>query len=252
MIPVKTDAELAAMRASGRLAAGVLQRLAVAVVPGIATAELDALARELLRERGATSAFLGYRGFPGAICVSVNEEVIHGVPGRRRIVPGDLVALDVGVRYEGFIGDTATTVMVGVADPECVRLVTATQRALDAGIAAVRPGARLSDVSHAVETAVTAGGCSVVRAFVGHGVGRELHEEPQVPNYGRPGCGPVLQAGMTFCIEPMVNLGRSEVEVLADGWTVVARDGRPSAHFEHTVAVRTGGVEVLTPVPEKI
>jgi methionyl aminopeptidase len=246
MIVPKTAGELDAMRASGRLAAGVLARLAAAVAPGVTTADLDALARELLRARGASSAFLGYRGFPGAICVSVNEEVIHGIPGPRRIAPGDLVSLDVGVRYEGFVGDTATTVMVGVADPDRVRLVAAAQRALEAGIAAVRAGARLSDVSHAVESAVRAGGCNVVRAFVGHGVGRELHEEPQVPNYGRPGRGPLLAPGVTFCIEPMVNLGDGGVDVLADGWTVVSRDGKPSAHFEHTVAVLPDGAEVLT------
>jgi methionyl aminopeptidase len=247
MIPIKTEGELTAMRASGRVAAAVLAQVASAVAPGVTTGELDELARRLIREQGAESAFLGYRGFPGAICVSVNEEVIHGIPGRRTVAMGDLVSLDVGVRYRGFIGDTATTVMVGVIDAGSVRLVETTRRALTAGIAAVRPGAHLSDVSHAVEQAVRAAGCSVVREFVGHGVGRELHEEPQVPNYGRPGRGPVLKVGMTFCIEPMVNLGRPEVDVLADKWTVVTRDGRPSAHFEHTVAVGADGAEILTP-----
>lgn len=246
MIGIKDDSELAAMRVSGRLAAEVLQALAAAITPGITTGDLDALARRLIRERGATSAFLGYRGYPGAVCVSVNEEVIHGIPGARQIIAGDLVSLDVGVTFDGFVGDTATTVMVGVADPDRVRLAATTQRALEAGIAAVRAGARLSDVSHAVEQAVLAGGCSVVREFVGHGIGRALHEEPQVPNYGRPGRGPLLKAGMTFCIEPMVNLGGAEVEVLDDSWTVVTRDRRPSAHFEHTVAVRQDGAEVLT------
>jgi methionyl aminopeptidase len=234
------------MRASGRVAADVLARLVAAVAPGVATGDLDALARELLRDRGAASAFLGYRGFPAAICVSINEEVIHGIPGSRRIAAGDLVSLDVGVLLHGFHGDTAATVPVGVSDPDALRLLATTRRALDAGIAAVRSGARLSDVSHAVETAVDAGACSVVRDFVGHGIGRALHEEPQVPNHGRPGHGPALAAGMTFCIEPMVNLGGPAVEVLADGWTVVTRDRRPSAHFEHMVAVRPGGAEVLT------
>jgi methionyl aminopeptidase len=252
MIRPKTESELIAMRASGRLAAMVLQRLAAATLPGITTRDLDELARELIRAHGATSAFLGYRGgagaapFPGAICVSVNEEVIHGIPGPRRIQPGDAVSIDVGVKYEGFIGDTATTVLVGAVSPEIERLAATTRRALEAGIAAVRAGARLSDVSHAVEQTALAGGCCVVREFVGHGVGRELHEEPQVPNYGKPGHGPVLQAGMTFCIEPMVNLGRAAVEVLADHWTVVTRDRRPSAHFEHAVAVLPDGAEVLT------
>ena len=252
MIVCKTESELAAMRASGQLAAGILQRLAAAVVPGMTTRELDELARELIRARGATSAFLGYRGaagavpFPGAICVSVNEEVIHGIPGPRRIAAGDLVSIDVGVKFEGFIGDTATTVMVGAVSPEAERLVAATQRALEAGVAAVRAGAHLSDVSNAVEQTVRMGGCSVVREFVGHGVGRELHEEPQVPNYGKPGHGPVLKPGMTFCIEPMVNLGQAGVEILLDKWTVVTCDRRLSAHFEHAVAVRADGVEVLT------
>ncbi|MEI8242473.1 MAG: type I methionyl aminopeptidase [bacterium] len=252
MIVCKTESELAAMRVSGRLAAGILQRLAAAVVPGMTTRELDELARELIRARGATSAFLGYRGaagaapFPGAICVSVNEEVIHGIPGPRRLAAGDLVAIDVGVKFDGFIGDTATTVMLGAVLPDAERLVATTRRALEAGVAAVRAGARLSDVSHAVEQTARAGGCCVVREFVGHGVGRELHEEPQVPNFGKPGHGPVLKPGMTFCIEPMVNLGRSEVELLADKWTVVTRDRLLSAHFEHTVAVCADGVEVMT------
>lgn len=246
MIPIKNEQELAAMRVSGRLAGEVLQRLAGAVSPGATTGDLDDLARQLIRDRGATSAFLGYRGFPGAICVSINEEVIHGIPGKRRIRSGDLVALDVGVRFDGFIGDTATTVMAGVVPPDHLRLIATTQRALEAAVATVRAGVHLSDASHAVEQAVLAGGCSVVREFVGHGVGRELHEEPQVPNFGKPGRGPVLKAGMTFCIEPMVNLGRAAVQVLSDGWTVVTRDGLPSAHFEHTIAVCAGGAEVLT------
>jgi methionyl aminopeptidase len=246
MIPVKTEKEVILMRASGSLAAEVLQRVAEAVAPGVTTQELDERARQILRERGAESAFLGYHGYPGAICISINEEVIHGIPGSRRIAMGDLVSLDVGVKYEGFIGDNATTVMVGVTNPDHVRLVTTTQEALMAGIAVVRDGVRLSDVSHAVEQAALAGGCTVVRDFVGHGVGRQLHEDPQVPNYGRPGRGPVLKNGMTICIEPMVNLGCADVDLLADGWTVVTRDRQPSAHFEHTVLVRPGGADVLT------
>jgi methionyl aminopeptidase len=218
------------------------------VVPGISTRELDALARQLIDEKRATPSFLGYRGFPAALCVSVNEEVIHGIPGARRILPGDVVSIDVGVFYQGFHGDTATTVLVGVSDPDILRLVDATRRARDAGIAAVRPGAKLGDVSHAVEQMVRQTGCSVVRDFVGHGIGRQLHEDPQIPNYGSPGRGPVLKVGMTLCIEPMVNLGRPDVSVLRDGWTVVTQDGRPSAHFEHTVAVGEDGAEILTAV----
>jgi methionyl aminopeptidase len=236
------------MRVSGRLAGEVLRQVAAAVVPGITTRELDALTRQLIDEKRATPSFLGYRGFPAALCVSVNEEVIHGIPGARRILPGDVVSIDVGVFYQGFHGDTATTVLVGVSDPDILRLVDATRRARDAGIAAVRPGAKLGDVSHAVEQMVRQTGCSVVRDFVGHGIGRQLHEDPQIPNYGSPGRGPVLKVGMTLCIEPMVNLGRPDVSVLRDGWTVVTQDGRPSAHFEHTVAVGEDGAEILTAV----
>jgi len=248
MITCKQGRELEAMRASGRLAGDVLRAVAAAAVPGVSTRDLDALAQRLIGERGATCSFLGYRGFPGALCVSINEEVIHGIPSDRKILPGDVVSIDVGVCLEGFHGDTATTVLVGVTDPDVLRLVDATRRARDAGIAAVRPGARLGDVSHAVEQVVEAAGCSVVREFVGHGIGRQLHEDPQIPNYGRPGRGPLLQVGMTLCVEPMVNLGRPEVSVLGDGWTVVTRDGRPSAHFEHTVAVCADGAEILTAV----
>ncbi|MEI8352907.1 MAG: type I methionyl aminopeptidase [Lentisphaerota bacterium] len=248
MITCKRGRELDAMRVSGRLAGEVLRQVAAAVVPGISTRELDALARQLIDEKRATPSFLGYRGFPAALCVSVNEEVIHGIPGARRILPGDVVSIDVGVFYQGFHGDTATTVLVGVSDPDILRLVDATRRARDAGIAAVRPGAKLGDVSHAVEQMVRQTGCSVVRDFVGHGIGRQLHEDPQIPNYGSPGRGPVLKVGMTLCIEPMVNLGRPDVSVLRDGWTVVTQDGRPSAHFEHTVAVGEDGAEILTAV----
>jgi len=248
MITCKRGRELDAMRVSGRLAGEVLRQVAAEVVPGISTRELDALARQLIDEKRATPSFLGYRGFPAALCVSVNEEVIHGIPGARRILPGDVVSIDVGVFYQGFHGDTATTVLVGVSDPDILRLVDATRRARDAGIAAVRAGAKLGDVSHAVEQMVRQTGCSVVRDFVGHGIGRQLHEDPQIPNYGSPGRGPVLKVGMTLCIEPMVNLGRPDVSVLRDGWTVVTQDGRPSAHFEHTVAVGEDGAEILTAV----
>lgn len=245
-IPLKSAAELESMRTSCRMAAEVRDRVGEAVQAGVTTGELDALARRLIEGMKAKPSFLGYRGYPAAICISVNDEVIHGIPGRRVVLPGDVVSLDVGVYYKGFHGDTATTVMVGVTDPDVIRLVETTRRALDAAIAAAKPGGSLSDVSHAVESVVKASGCSVVREFVGHGVGRHLHEDPQVPNYGVPGRGPALKPGMTLAIEPMVNLGRAEVSVLDDKWTVVTRDGRPSAHFEHTVAVLGEGVEVLT------
>lgn len=224
----------------------VLAKVAAAVEPGITTAELDQLTRKIIAEMGGKPSFLGYNGFPAAICISINEEVIHGIPSSRIIQQGDVVSLDVGVYYNGFHGDSATTVMVGVSDARIVKMVEVTSAALDTALKQVRAGARLSNISHAVEQAVKAAGCSVVRDFVGHGIGRALHENPQVPNFGAPGRGPVLKAGMTLAIEPMVNLGEPAVEVLSDHWTVVTRDGQPSAHFEHTVAVHEGGCEVLT------
>ena len=245
-IPLKNAAELEAMRVSCRMTAAVLRQVAEAVQPGVTTGELDALTRRLIGGMGAKPSFLGYRGYPAAICISINDEVIHGIPGRRVVLPGDVVSLDVGVCYKGFHGDSATTVMVGVTDADVIRLVETTRQALAAAVAAAKPGGRLSDISHTVESVAKASGCSVVREFVGHGVGRHLHEEPQVPNYGLPGRGPVLKPGMTLAIEPMVNLGRPEVVVLDDKWTVVTRDGKPSAHFEHTVAVLEESVEVLT------
>ncbi len=247
MIALKNEEQLAGMRVSGRLAAEVLREVCDAIAPGVTTAELDAVAARAIRARGAESAFLNYRGYPGTICVSVNDEVIHGIPGGRVIALGDVVSVDVGVRYGGFCGDNAETVMVGVADPGVVSLVETARRALAEGIAAVAPGRRLSDVSHAVEQAARAGGCGVVQEYVGHGIGTELHEEPQVPNFGRAGRGPLLQAGMVFCIEPMLTRGGRQVRVLPDGWTVVTCDGSPAAHCEHMVAVMPGGAEVLTP-----
>lgn len=246
MIILKSSADLERMRDSGRIAARVRDGVAAEVRPGVTTRELAEYATELMRRAGAESAFLGYRGYPGSICVSVNETVVHGLPGDRRIALGDVVSLDVGVRYRGFIGDTAMSVLVGVADPETIRLVRTTEQALAAGIAAARAGGRLGDISHAIETAATGGGYSVVRDFVGHGIGRNMHEDPQVPNFGKPGRGPKLRAGMTLAIEPMVNQGAPEVEVLADGWTVVTRDRRLSAHVEHTIAIGERGVEILT------
>jgi methionyl aminopeptidase len=246
MIIIKSESDLVHMRESGRMAARVRDKVAQAVSPGVSTGELAEYAGELIREYGGESAFLGYRGYPGTICVSVNEVVVHGIPGKRRIELGDVVSLDVGVRYQGFIGDTATTVLVGVVDPTVIRLVDATRRALDAGIAAAVAGRRLSDVSYAIETVATGAGFSVVREFVGHGVGRKMHEDPQVPNFGRAGEGPVLRPGVTLAIEPMVNVGDAEVEVLDDRWTAVTKDRTPSAHFEHTVAVRVGAAEILT------
>jgi methionyl aminopeptidase len=234
------------MRVSSQMAAQVRDALSQRVSPGVTTSELDAYAQELIANLGAKSSFHGYRGFPGHICSSINEEVVHGIPGPRRIAVGDIVKLDVGVIYEGFVGDTATTIMVGVTDAEVVRLVKVSEMALSAGISKAVAGGRLSDISNAVEAVVTSAGFTVVRAFVGHGIGRSLHEEPQIPNFGPPGRGPRLKPGMTLAIEPMVNLGGADVEVKSDGWTVLTKDRKPSAHVEHTIAIRDGHPEILT------
>jgi len=246
MIVIKNDADLVRMRASGRIAARVRDEIAASVAPGVTTEDLSNMAGRLIAGYGAESAFLGYRGYPGQICVSVNDEVVHGIPGRRRIKAGDIVSIDVGVRYEGYIGDTALTVMVGVTDPDVMRLVETTREALARAITHATAGGRLSDISHAVESTAVAAGFSVVRDFVGHGIGRQMHEDPQVPNFGAPGRGPKLKAGMTLAIEPMINQGVAAVEVQADGWTVLTKDRRPSAHFEHTVAIGIGKAEILT------
>ena len=216
------------------------------VTPGRKTRDLDEAAAELMRKRGGKSAFLGYRGFKGQICCSINEEVVHGLPGERRVKYGDIVSLDVGVTLDGFVGDTATTVAVGMIEWKVQQLLEATEKSLVAGIAAAKAGNRVGDISNAVQRVVEAAGFNVVREFVGHGVGTKLHEEPQIPNFGAAGRGPKLKPGMTLAIEPMTTQGRPEVEVLSDGWTVVTRDGLPSAHFEHTVVVTEGEPEILT------
>jgi len=217
------------------------------VTAGRTTEELDRLAEAHIRRQGGKPAFKGYRGYPATLCVSVNEEVVHGIPGRRTLRPGDVVSVDVGVLLDGFYGDAARTIIVdGGGSEEARRLVEATQEALAAGIAKAVPGNRLSDISNAVQQVAEGRGFSVVRDFVGHGIGRALHEDPQVPNFGEPGNGPLLREGMTLAIEPMINAGGPEVRILPDRWTAVAADGRPSAHFEHTVAVTSGGPRILT------
>jgi len=250
MIAIRKNHELEAMRTSGRMAGQVRHKVCQKIRPGVTTLELAEYAAELIRGLGGESAFLGYQGFPGVICASVNEAVVHGIPDKRPIEIGDIVSIDVGVRYEGYIGDTATTVMVGVTDTNLVKLVKTTERALEAGIRQARAGNRVSDISHAIEQVAVKGGFSVVREFVGHGVGKRMHEEPQVPNFGKPGRGPMLKAGMTIALEPMVNLGGASVKVLDDGWTVVTTDRRPSAHFEHTIAVGEKAPEILTKVDQ--
>ncbi len=246
MIIRKTAAEIEEMRPACERAAEVLSRVVRWVRPGITTGELDQYAAEQIAELGAKSAFLGYHGYPGHICVSVNDEVVHGIPGDRVIHAGEVVSIDVGVVYRGWVGDNARTVAVGNTVPEVELLLAATAGSLAAGIAAARVGNRIGDISHAVEEYVVARGFSVVREYVGHGVGRNMHEEPQIPNYGPAGRGPRLKAGMTLAIEPMVNMGVAAVKTLDDQWTVVTADGRPSAHFENTIVVTDGEPEILT------
>jgi methionyl aminopeptidase len=246
MIPIKTASEQDRMRASCKAAGGILERLSSLVRPGATTKEIDEAAAGFMLEAGCVSAFLGYRGFPGHICISVNEEVVHGIGGSRKIQYGDIVKLDVGVIKDGWVGDTATTVAVGLVDPKIQKLLDVTEESLRVAITFAVEGKRLGDLCASVEATVMASGFSVVREFVGHGVGRQLHEEPQIPNYGRAGSGPRLKAGMTLAIEPMVNLGIGAVRILSDGWTVVTGDGKPSAHFEHTVLITKGEPEILT------
>ena len=246
MIPIKNGREILKMREAGRAAGGVLARLCALVRPGISTGEIDQAAADFIAEAGCKSAFLGYRGFPGQICISINEGVVHGIGNARRIQYGDIVKIDVGVVKNGWVGDTATTVAVGVVDPNVQKLLQVTEGSLKIAISHAIAGKRLGDLCASIEDEVVANGYTVVREFVGHGVGRKLHEEPQVPNFGRRGSGPKLKAGMTLAIEPMVNLGKSAVRVLDDRWTVVTSDGKPSAHFEHTVLVTEGEPEILT------
>lgn len=252
MIPLKTPAELKSMRMACRLSAQVLAEVAAQVRPGTTTGELDAFAAERMRALGVKSAFFGYGGFPGYTCISLNEEVVHGIPGPRAINVGDLVSVDLGVTAEGFIGDNATTVCVGEVDAESVRLCEVCAAALAAGIEAARAGNRLGDIGHAVQTVAEAAGFSVVRDYCGHGVGRKLHEDPQIPNFGTAGKGAVLKPGMTLAIEPMINQGTYLVDILPNRWTVRTRDRKRSAHFEHTVLVGPAGpAEILTCAEKK-
>jgi len=245
---VKNSAELERMRVAGKITARVCEQVAGHICPGITTAEIDRVAAALIKEYGAKSAFLGYRGYPGSICVSVNEEVVHGVPGARRIQIGDIVSIDIGVVIDSFHGDMAKTIMIGVLDSKTVSLVNTAEKALSAGIEKALAGNRLSDISHAIEMCACRNGFSVVHQFVGHGIGRNMHEDPQIPNFGPPGKGLALKEAMTLAIEPMLNMGVPEVEVLSDGWTAVTRDRKLSAHFEHTVVVGRGMAEILTTV----
>src|SRR6476661_4481080 len=235
------------MRAAGKLVGQVLTALTAKVEPGVTTADLDAIAEGLILDAGAIPAFKGYHGYPATICASVNDEVIHGIPsGQRVLQPGDVISIDVGASLEGYYGDSAVTLAVGPVSEEAARLLRVTEESLYKAIEQARPGGRVSDIGHAVQKHVEAHGFSVVREFVGHGIGVRMHEEPQVPNYGEPGHGPRLTEGMVLAIEPMVNAGKPAVKVLSDGWTAVTRDTSLSAHFEHTVAITASGAWILT------
>lgn len=249
MIALKSERELSLMRKAGGIVAQVLDELVQMVRPGISTGELDSFAERRCKELGSLPAFKGYHGFPASVCISINQEVVHGIPSPKRILKeGDIVGLDFGVSYQGWYGDSARTVAVGNVSPEAQRLMEVTQESLRLGIEQCREGNRVFDIGHAIQNYVERFGYGVVREFVGHGIGRALHEEPQVPNYGPKGKGLTLKVGMVLAIEPMINAGSHEVKVLSDGWTAVTVDRSLSAHFEHTVAITESGPEILTVV----
>jgi len=246
VILLKSQADLTKMRAAGKVVAGALAGLREMAREGVTTKELDAFAEDYIIKAGAMPAFKGYMGYPATICASINEVVVHGIPSARKLKDGDIIGIDMGAVVDGFYGDAATTIMIGGVDEEVRKLVAVTEECLRLGIEKAVPGNRISDISHAVQSHAEANGFSVVREFVGHGIGRKLHEEPQVPNFGEPGKGSLLKPGMTIAIEPMVNMGKSRTVVLGDGWTAVTIDRKPSAHFEHTVAVTETGPLILT------
>lgn len=245
-IIIKSPQEIAVMREAGRIVAAVLEVLSREVRPGMTTAKLDDIAARELKNRGAIASFKGYRGFPSSICTSVNEEVVHGIPGGRVLKEGDIIALDVGAIYNGFHADAAVTLRVGRISAAAEELVMATQGALKAGIAAAKSGARLGDISAAIQYYAESRGFSVVREYVGHGIGREMHEEPQIPNFGVAGQGVLLHKGMTLALEPMVNAGGWHTKLAENKWTVLTADGKLSAHFEHTIAITDDGAKILT------
>jgi len=246
MIILKTDREIEYMRDAGKIVGQTLQELKKAVIPGITTSELDRIADQYIRKAGAIPAFKGYGGFPANICTSINEQVVHGIPCSRQLKNGDIISLDVGTKLNRYFGDAAITVPVGEVDAALLKLLSVTEQALSKGIEQAITGNRLSDISHAVQLHAESHGYGVVRDYVGHGIGQRMHEDPQIPNYGPPGRGPLLKNGMTLAIEPMINFGTPDVEVLTDDWTVVTVDGKVSAHFEHTVAVTDGEPLILT------
>lgn len=245
-IVLKSKQELVLMRDAGRIVAGVLEALRQIIRPGISTKDIDKVAHEAILARKATPSFLGYHGYPASVCTSVNEEVVHGIPGARILEEGDIISLDMGVIYKGFQGDSAVTVGVGEISEQAMKLLETTEGSLYAGIAKARSGNRLGDIGAAVQEYAESRGFSVVRQYCGHGIGRNMHEDPQVPNYGQPGKGLMLRPGVTIALEPMINVGDWRTRVLSDGWTLVTTDGALSAHFEHTVAITAGEAEILT------
>lgn len=251
MIICKSESELQLMREAGRIVAETHQLMAQAIEPGITTGELDAIAEKYIRSQGAIPSFKGYNGFPSSVCASVNDELVHGFPGSRKLNEGDIISLDIGAQYRGYHGDSAWTYPVGAGTPEVERLLTVGEQSLYAGISLVKPDVRLYTISHAIQEVIEAAGFSVVREYVGHGIGADLHEEPQIPNYGIADRGPRLKPGMVLAIEPMLNIGERYVRTLEDNWTVVTRDGSWCAHFEHTVAVTEDGFEILTKLPSQ-
>ncbi len=254
MIIKKSPAEIELMARAGRVLVATLSELEAAVAPGVSTAELDELAEQFIRARGGIPTFKGYRGFPGSICASPNEMIVHGIPGAHRLRDGDIVSVDVGVTLDGWVADAARTFAVGEVDAQRQNLLAATEQALLAGVAQARAGNRMGDMSHAIQRVSEEAGLSVVRSLVGHGIGRNMHEDPQVPNYGKPGRGPLLEEGMVLAVEPMTTAGQPAVRVGGDGWAIYAQDGSPAAHFEFTVAITGDGPRVLTPwhtTPEK-
>lgn len=245
-ISIKTEAELQILREAGNILASIVRDLKCSLKSGMSTQDIDIIAENLIRDYHVEPAFKGYRGFPGCICASVNEEVVHGIPSSKIVNNGDIISIDVGVIYQGYFSDMAITIGIGDINIELQRLLEVTYNSLLEGIEHARVGNHLSDISHAVQMVAEKSKFSVVRDFVGHGIGKNLHEDPEIPNFGEPHLGPVLKEGMVFAIEPMVNLGKYQTKILDDGWTVVTQDGKPSAHFEHTVAITKNGPEILT------
>lgn len=246
MIICKSEVELELMREAGRIVADTHRLLAQAIKPGVTTKELDQIAEKYIRSQGATPSFKGYNGFPGSICASVNEQLVHGIPDGRKLKEGDIISIDIGAQYQGYHGDSAWTYGVGKISDEVKRLLEVTEQSLYCGLAEAKPDARLYTLSHAIQVCIEEAGFSVVREYVGHGIGKDLHEEPQIPNYGLPDKGPRLKPGMVLAIEPMVNAGQRYVKTLEDDWTVVTVDGSLCAHFEHTIAITADGYEILT------